>query len=212
MARAAVLRLVGIVVAVVVAVPEAWARSPEATCVAAKARAVARVLERVAACHADDVLAGGTAAAECFAQAPAHLPDALVRADRHGSCGGDHGYLGELAQSRCIAVPNASDRCTAAKIRAAGKLAASKVRCLGRTGGLVDPACFARREARHLTAFERAERQGPCPGGPDFFTSRVDECIAAFVVALSCGNDRIDRGEQCDGQIFCTTRECRIRS
>jgi hypothetical protein len=213
MMREAAFRLVGIVgfIALERGV-EAWARTPEATCVAAKARAAARVLERVAACHAENVLAGGTAGPDCFAQAPNHLDEALARADRHGPCGGDHRYLAELAQSHCIKVLSVFDRCNAAKIRAAGTLAARKVRCLGRTGGAVDPVCFARRDARYLTAFERAERQGPCPGTPEFFSESVDRCVAEFVIALSCGNGRIDRGEQCDGQIFCTTRECRIRS
>jgi hypothetical protein len=44
-----------------------------------------------------------------------------TRADAIGPCGGDHRYLGELARSRCITVPNAFDRCTATKIRAAGR-------------------------------------------------------------------------------------------
>jgi len=213
MVRAATLRFVGIVGLIVVSRPDAWARSPEATCVAAKARAVARLLVGVADCHAENVLGGGTAGPDCFVQALVPLPAALAAADQHGPCGGDHGYLSELAQSHCVAVPSVFfDRCNAAKIRAVGKLAASKVRCLGRAGGLVDPVCFARRDARYLAAFERAERQGPCPGGPEYFAPIVDRCIADFVIALSCGNGRIDRGEQCDGQIFCTTRECRIRS
>ena len=208
-----VLRLAGMVVFVALAgSPDAWSRSAEATCVAAKARAVARVIEREAACHADNVLAGGTAGPACFADAATGLEDALVRADAHGPCGGDHRYLTELAQSRCIRLLTVFDRCNAAKIRAVGKLAASLVRCLGRHGGTVDPLCFARREARFRAAFVRAEGHGPCPGTPEYFKEGVDECIDDFVIALSCGNGRIDRGEQCDGQIFCTERECRIRS
>jgi hypothetical protein len=214
MTREPVLRLFGIVgLAALAGGPGAWSQSTtEATCVAAKARAAARVLERVAACHADNLLAGGTAGPGCFVDALAGLEDALVRADAQGPCGGDHGFLAELAQSRCFAVPSVFDRCNAAKIRAVGKVAAGKVRCLGRNGGVVDPLCFARREARYRAAFVRAEGKGPCPGTPEHFAAIVDRCIDDFVIALACGNGRIDRGEQCDGQIFCTDRECRILS
>jgi len=198
---------------VLVAGADAWAlESSETRCLAAKARAAASVLERVAACHAKNVLAGGTAGPDCFARAAIRLPDALERADRLGPCGGDHRYLGELAQSRCIAVLSVFDRCNADKIRATGDLAAGLVRCLGRSGGTVDPECVARRRARYLSAFVRAEQRGPCPGAPEYFADIVDRCIADFAIALGCGNGRIDRGEECDGQIFCTARECRIRT
>jgi hypothetical protein len=183
----------------------------ETRCLAAKARAAANVIERVAACHAKNVLAGGTAGPDCFVRATFRLPEALARADGVGPCGGDHGYLAELAQSHCIAVLDGFDRCNADKIRATGDLAAGLVRCLGRAGGVADAACVEKRRARYLSAFARAERNGPCPGGPEYFSQIVDGCVADFARALRCGNDRIDRGEECDGQIFCTTRECRIR-
>jgi hypothetical protein len=211
MAQRLRVRLLGVVGSIVVAGAEARALDPsEARCVAAKARAAARVIERVAACHAKNVLDGGTAGPDCFVRAAKSLPDALERADRIGPCGGDHRYLSELSRTRCIAVLNGFDRCNAAKIRAVGDLAAGLVRCLGRSGGAVDPECSARRLARYLARFERAEALGPCPGTSDYFGDIVDGCVDEFAVALGCGNGRIDRGEECDGQIFCTTRECRI--
>jgi hypothetical protein len=69
-----------------------------------------------------------------------------------------------------------------------------------------------RRTSWRAVRHERAEALGPCPGAPDYFGDIVDGCIADFAIALGCGNGRIDRGEECDGQIFCTTRECRIRA
>ena len=206
-------RLLAVVGSIVVGGAEAVALEPsEARCVAAKARAAARVIERVATCHAKNVLAGGTAGPECFARAPLHLTEALERADGLGPCGGDHRYLAELARTRCLVVPNVVDRCTAAKVRAAGALAAGTLRCLAPKDGTVEPACFDGRRDRYLADFARAERRGPCPGTSDHFSDAVDACIADFAIALGCGNGRIDRGEECDGQIFCTTRECRIRA
>jgi hypothetical protein len=193
---------------------DAWALEPsESRCVAAKARAAARTVRRMAACHAKNVLAGGTAGPECFAAAAKHMPASLERADRVGPCGGDHRYLTELANSRCITVPQVFfDRCNATKIRAAADLAGGLLRCLGRGGGVLDPECSADRHAQFLAEFARAERRGPCPGTAEHFADIVDGCIDAFAIALGCGNGRIDRGEQCDGQIFCTARECRIRT
>jgi hypothetical protein len=192
------------------ATADARARTDAARCLAAKARAAAGLIERTAACRAENVLAGGTAGPACFVAAGAPVAEALERADRLGPCGGNHAYLVELARSSCVRSPHDFTRCNAAKIRATGELAAGKVRCLGSAGGAVDPACFAGHESRYATAFARADRMGPCPGDLAFFTEGVDACVAALGVALGCGNGRIDPGEQCDGQIFCTARECRI--
>jgi hypothetical protein len=208
-------RAVRMLVVAVIFIGGAGARAAapsEARCIAAKARAAADVVRRVSACHAKNALAGGTAGPTCFAAAARRMPDALARADAIGPCGGDHRYLGELARSHCITVPNAFDRCTATKIRAAGSLAAGRLRCLGQGGGTADPECVARRQAQFLNEFTRAERRGPCAGTAEQFADNVDACIADFGIALGCGNGRIDRGEQCDGQMFCTVRECRIRS
>jgi len=189
------------------------ASSGEGECLAVKARAVAAAVEARGACNARDVEEPGSVGPECFVRSIAALPAALARADRLGPCGGVHSYLTEHVIDCIPFLQNTPNRCGGGKIRAGTALAVGKLRCLARAaGGLPDPACLARREARYRKAFARAERRGPCPGTIDYIATLPEYCISVFSAAFRCGNGVFDLGEECDGQLFCSPRgDCRIQ-
>src|SRR5712692_10188317 len=186
---------------------------PEQRCIAAKARPVAAAVDATAECDARNLEAPGSVGPECFVDALSRLPHALARADRLGPCGGVNAYLTEHVIDCIPFLQNTPNRCGGNKIRAGAALAVHKLRCLARAArGPVDPACFARAETRYQAAFARAERLGPCPGTIDYIAGNPEGCIPLFAAALLCGNGRIDTGEQCDGQLFCSPfGDCRIR-
>jgi hypothetical protein len=77
-----------------------------------------------------------------------------------------------------------ADRCVAAKLRAAGKKAADKLRCHARAAtrdSSVDAVCLARAEARFTLAVAKADRLGPCAGTTDPIETLVDACVDALV-------------------------------
>jgi hypothetical protein len=81
-------------------------------------------------------------------------------------------------------------QCAAAKLKAAAKKAASKLKCQARAeaaGVAADPACLAKAEDKFAAAFARAEAGGGCRtmGDAGATESAVDDFVAKLAVLLS---------------------------
>jgi len=96
-----------------------------------------------------------------------------------------------------------AEKCTTAKIKAAGKKYAAKANCYAKAAShseAVDPACLQKAETKFADAYAKAEAKGGCTTLNDAanIETKVDVCVADMVGDLACGNGVIDGDEQCD--------------
>jgi hypothetical protein len=78
-----------------------------------------------------------------------------------------------------------ADRCAVAKLKAASKKAAAKLRCHEKAlvqGGRVAPACLLAADDRFLVAFAKAELKGGCATTRD--QAEVEDQVERFVTGL----------------------------
>ncbi len=106
--------------------------------------------------------------------------------------------------------------CTAAKVRAAGKLVFDQAKCHQRAllvATAVDPGCLAKAETRFLAAVTRAELAGPCPGTMVAFDAITAECVESIATCgatttpttTTTSTTAIPQGGLCcQGSILCT--------
>lgn len=89
--------------------------------------------------------------------------------------------------ARAIATPG--QKCSAAKMKAAGKKAKAQLGCYAKAtlqGGMVDQACLTKAGAALFKAFQKAEQKGGCATVTDAaaIESMVDGFVAAIAAAL----------------------------
>ena len=90
--------------------------------------------------------------------------------------------LATLSLPSVPAQSDPADRCAAAKIRAASRKAAAKLRCQAAAavvGGNADPACLARAETKFSAAWQKIEAAGGCASTGDQGT--VENDVDTFV-------------------------------
>src|SRR5262245_22759004 len=200
-------------------------------CAAAKLKATAKAASDSVTCHAKATQKGIGADPSCLAKAETRLTDAFAKAEVEGGCvtAGDASAIDALVGSSVGAFVGAlrpvadANRCAAAKLKAAGKKAKTKLGChakAAKQGGLVDPGCLAKAEERFTAAFGKAEGKPPCltsgdaAAVEDSVDGLVDDAVSALPPATTtttttttlptaCGNGVIEGDEQCDGQANC---------
>src|SRR4029453_10104087 len=176
-------------------------------------------------CHAKATQKGIAVDPACLVKADTKLAGAFAKAEEKGGCAsiGDAGTIDALVDSSVGAFVAAlrpvadANRCAAAKLKATGKKAKTKIGCHAKAtarGVTVDAACLAMAEARFVAAFAKAESRPPCltSGDAASVESLVDTLFADAVAALPspptttttappvCGDGvRNQPQEQCDG-------------
>jgi hypothetical protein len=91
--------------------------------------------------------------------------------------------LGAVVVSAALTGPV---RCRIAKLKAATRKIAGKMKCERKAiqhGTSVDPACLAKVEAKFGAAVAKADRPAPCPGGVGPIEDVVDGCVADLLGA-----------------------------
>src|SRR5262245_59534751 len=149
------------------------AGTPALICAGAKLKATGKAASAQAVCHAKAAQKGVAVDQACLAKAGMKLVDAFASAEEKGGCAsiGDAGTIEPLVDSSVGAFVAAlrpvadANRCAAAKLKATGKKAKTKLGCHAKAvkqGGALDPACLAKAEARFTSTFARAESTPPC--------------------------------------------------
>jgi hypothetical protein len=201
-------------------------------CSAAKLKATAKAADASVTCHARAAQKGIAAEPDCLAKAGTKLTDAFAKAEAKGGCAttSDASAVDALVDSSVGAYVAAlrpvadASRCAAAKLKATGKKAKTKLGChakAAKQGGAADPACLGKAEARFTAAFAKAEARPPCLTSgdagavEDSVDGLVNDAVAALTAATTttttttlvsaCGNGVAEAGEECDGTDFATT-------
>jgi hypothetical protein len=201
------------------------ADDPAARCARVKLRAAARATAGVVSCHAEAARGGGPVESGCLGQAAERLLTAFTRADTLGPCPTEgvpmQHTIEDLVAIDLRSTVSGTGACPAGKLAAAGRKIAARLRCRLPDPAAPAAACFARADARFVAAFARAERHGPCAADAGTVESIADEIagsVGGQIVGVPpsttstttttlpglCGNGRVDAGDQCDGQFFCS--------
>jgi hypothetical protein len=188
---------------------------PAESCTGAKLKASGKAAGARVACHAKAAEKEIAADPACLAKADTKLAAAFARAEAEGGCAtiGDVGEIDVTLDSSVGAFVAAlrpvmtANRCAAAKLKATGKKAKTKLSCHAKATGrglAVEPACLARAETRFEAAFAKAEARPPCltTGDAAAVESLVDDLVADAVAGILCGNGVREGSEECDGTEF----------
>lgn len=153
-------------------------------CVAGKLRSIARSEKETFDCLAKAAKTGDASGVEtCVAKSDAKFSAAYETA---GECGSPELACGSNVD-QCVStvsglLPEAPSSCAAAKLKAAGKLAAAELACAVKSASRnrpVDASCLARARKRFAAAFDRAEASGACSGAADLVQAVVEFfCVA----------------------------------
>jgi hypothetical protein len=179
--------LVGVLATAACPIDAARAESP---CMAKKIQLMAKRLAAELKCRAAAVERGRPPDATCLAKARDRFRDKFQLVEVAQSCSGALGRC-DFQVADCLdvvaaALPDAGpSKCEASKLKAAGKRAASNLRCYGkaaRRGVGADPRCFEKNEERFAAAVAKAELTGPCPGAAASLGALLDD---------ECGNDLV---------------------
>jgi hypothetical protein len=184
-------------------------------CTAIKLRALGRAVKARALCEAHAHLdpEPGPYCAEVLDRATRRLARAFARADEMGPCPGTDADLRPIAYSDCIHYIGVDGPCAAAVVKAAGARIARMLACHARgarAGEPPSPGCLEDADRRLVAKLAAADRHGPCSGGFDHVAQFGDHCVGRMTDGLECGNGVVDPGEQCDGQSYCSTPDCRV--
>src|SRR5581483_4408620 len=201
---------------------------PEAKCAAAKQKAAATKEKAKSICYAKAAGAKVPTPVDpaCLGKAEAKFQAAFAKAVAKSACADPGNGLPdptapvEGSVDACLThitdqLPGtvATAKCTAAKIKAAGAVAASELGRYAKAAGAkvptpVDPACLAKATAKLGPAFTKADsgKGGACPGTATFVQAAIDEsCVTTIANQLppkapGCGNGVIEPGlgETCD--------------
>ena len=156
----------------------------------------------------------GTPADACITAAQGKFTDAFTAADSlvQPTCEGTASTV-ENAINNCIdnvtMAITGSGKCQASKLKAAGKKAASKLKCYQKapTAPSTDPtlvACLKAATDKFSASFDKAEAAGACAGAKNVVETDIDNLCVTNVknqlppVAVGCGNGVVDPGETCD--------------
>jgi hypothetical protein len=98
-----------------------------------------------------------------------------------------------LALTGLLMAPAGAATCQQAKLTAAGKKTAGKLKCEAKAVKLgvgVDSACLAAVELKFQTAFTKADTKGGCPvtGNATDVETAVDQCLTSILSALGAGS------------------------
>src|SRR5262245_48130607 len=149
------------------------ARTPGQVCAGAKLKATGNAAGARLACHATAARQGVGTDPACLANADSKLSDAFDQAEARGGCvtTDDADDIDVLLDSSVGSLVSAlrpastKSRCAAAKLKATGRKAKTKLRCQAKATGrgvTVDPACLPKAEARFVAVFAKAEARPPC--------------------------------------------------
>ena len=168
-------------------------------CAVAKVKAVAGGAGGLLGCHAAAVKRGVPVDGACVAKAHDKLTTAFAHAEAKGGCArsGDAGdvttrlddFVAAIASALADGGTDDGRRCAAAKLKATGKKASTKLGCEARALGkaqAVDAGCLAKAEAKFTSAFAGADGRYACAAEGDadaIETSQVDPLVAAVVAA-----------------------------
>jgi hypothetical protein len=81
-------------------------------------------------------------------------------------------------------LPNTTGKCEAAKLKAAGKLAAALINCAAKSAKKdkpQDPNCATKAQQKFSAAFAKADESGPCPG-----PGMLPDTVVAAAIELFC--------------------------
>lgn len=194
----------------------------QSLCAAAKFKASGKNAAAKAGCHSKAFKSGTAVDPACLTKAEGKHAGAYAKAEAKGDCltTGDET---ELAAAVDVLVADlvgllgpsmvSQSKCSAAKIKASGKKAAGKAGChskAAKAGVGVDSACLGKAEAKHASAYVKAESKGDCFSTGDEVTAEasVDLFVAGLVALLgpsSC-TDGFANGDESD--VDCGGPDC----
>jgi hypothetical protein len=194
------------VLAVLLSIPAGALADAERRCTRLKVKAAADYARAYYQCHADAAAVGEEPDFACLDAAGDEVEARVAEADALGPC---PGTPVRVRNSICVPFLQAGNAaCRAAKYRAAGWKFGRRLAFHGnglRRGGPPRSGCFERIEARFNQRIARADALGSCGGTASHLESIIDNCAVDIATVLSCGNDRLDYGEMCEGEPdFCT--------
>jgi len=213
-------------------------------CASAKQKAAGKKESAKLGCYSKAAAKAVPVDSACLGKADGGFMSAFTKADAKGVCEGTESDV-EFTIDHCIDQLNAiithgscsatttqacsqdSDcpsgetctlapaKCSAAKLKAAGKDGAAKAGCWAKatgkglpTGGSnPDPtftACLAKADGKLMAAFTKADGAAPCAGTEPAAANIVDSsCIQSVMgqlppAVVGCGNGFVDPGETCD--------------
>src|SRR5688572_23126983 len=97
-------------------------------------------------------------------------------------------------------------KCTAAKVKAAGKKYAGKTKCEAKAilkAEAVDPACISKVESKYMDAMAKAESGAACAGDAISIEASVDSCLTDLLDEVTA-----DVGDACADNADCGDFTC----
>jgi hypothetical protein len=166
----------------------------ERKCATLKIKGTGKKASAKAGCWAKAASKGQPADPACLAKAEAAFSSTFAKADA-GFCFATPGtsaietkvdmFISDLLSAL---QPGAASKCTAAKMKAAGKKAAAKAVCYAKGTSKqlpVDPFCLMKAEGKFAAAFSKADLAGPCPGTTADVESMIDGFVSDAVAELT---------------------------
>lgn len=185
----------------------------ERRCTRLKVRASMAYARAYLECYAEGAAAGGEPDFGCLIAAGDAARAAVSAADAVGAC---PGTPDRIANAICVPFLSTagSPACRAATYRAVGWKLARRLACHGnglRRAQAPSSRCFERVESRFTQRIAHANALGACGADAPHLEMLVDRCALGMATALSCGNERLDYGELCEGASdFCNADSCRV--
>jgi hypothetical protein len=200
------------ILAVLLSIPTGALADAERRCTRAKVRAAMDYARVYYECYADGAAIGGEPNFACLQAASNAVKAAVAAAGAGGPC---PGTPDGVANSICVPFLSPGDSaCRAAVYRATGWNFVRRLACHGnalRHGEAPRTGCFIRTESRFAQRIARALALGPCSASADNLETLVDRCVTTMSTTLSCGNERLDYGELCEGESdFCSAPACYV--
>jgi len=186
----------------------------EHRCTRLKVRAAMAYARANYECWAERAAVGEGPVFACLQAASAAVRAAVAAAHIKGPC---PGTPDQIANAVCVPFLSeaGSPACRAAAYRAAGWKFARRLACHGnalRRDDAPRAGCFARLESRFAQRIARANALGGCGADATHLEGLVDRCVVGMATALSCGNQRLDYGELCEGRSdFCNASSCWVQ-